>query len=277
MGSGWFHSQKAKTTSRTAAKMAKVTIMGDAEPVLLLALVEGELETAYAQGNEAKTHEVDLVVPGPLFAELERGRVFDHAVAEVEGQQADGYVDEEDPVPVEVVGDPAAESGADGGRDDDGHAVDGEGLAAFFDGEGVGEDGLFAGGETAASGSLKDAGDDEKWKAGREAAKERADGEERNAGHVKALAAETVGEPAGDGKNDGAGDEIAGEDPGGLFLAGAERSGDVREGDVGDGGVEDLHEGGEGDGEGDRPRIVAGLPEGRGQLLGGRRHISLLI
>ncbi len=107
----------------------------------------------------------------------------------------------------------------------------------------------------------------------------RADSEERNAGHVKALAAETIGQPARDGKNDCAGDEITGENPRRLFLAGAERTGDVREGDVGDGGVEDLHEGGEGDGERDRPRIVAGLPESRsrGQLLGGRRHISLLI
>ena len=95
-----------------------------------------------------------------------------------------------------------------------------------------------------------------------DAAEERADGEERDAGHVEALAAEAVGEPAGDGEDDGARDEIAGEDPGGFFLAGAERAGDVGQGDVGDGGVEDLHEGGEGDGEGDRPRIVVGLPDG---------------
>ena len=94
-------------------------------------------------------------------AALEVGRVFDHAVGEIEREQADGDVDEEDPVPVEVVGDPAAEGGADGGRDDDGHAVDGEGLAALFDGEGVGEDGLLAGGEAAAAGALQDAGDDE--------------------------------------------------------------------------------------------------------------------
>ncbi len=172
MGSGWFHSQKAKTTSTTAARMAKVDDHGRAKPVLLLALVEGEFETADAKGDKAKAHEVDLVVLGPLFAELERGRIFDHAVAEVEGQQANRYVDEEDPVPVEVVRDPTAEGGADGWRDDDGHAVEGECLAAFFHGKGIGEDGLFAGGETAASGSLKDAGDDEKWKAGREAAKE---------------------------------------------------------------------------------------------------------
>jgi hypothetical protein len=69
-------------------------------------------------------------------------------------------------VPVEVVGDPAAEGGADGGRDDDGHAVDREGLAALFDGEGVGEDGLLAGREAAAAEALQDAGDDEQRQRG---------------------------------------------------------------------------------------------------------------
>src|ERR1700733_4446334 len=235
---------------------------GIAEPVFLLAFVEGELEAADTDGYEAETHEVDLEVFGLLFAELECRRVFDHAVAEVERDETDGDVDEEDPMPVEVVGDPAAEGGADGGGDDDCHAVDGEGLATLFDGEGVGEDGLLAGGEAATACALEDARDDEKRKGIRDAAEERADGEQRHAGHVEALAAEAVGEPAGDGKNDGAGYEIAGEDPGGFFGAGAEGAGDVGQGDVGDGGVEDLHEGGEGDSKGDRPGIVGGLPDG---------------
>jgi hypothetical protein len=47
------------------------------------------------------------------------------------------------------------ERGADGGRDDDGHAVDGEGLAALFDGEGVGEDGLLGRREAAAAEPLQ--------------------------------------------------------------------------------------------------------------------------
>jgi len=205
-------------------------------------------------------------------------RVFDHAVAEVERQEAHGEIDEEDPVPVEVVSNPAAEGGADGRRDDDGHAVDGEGLATLLDGEGVGEDGLFAGGETAASCSLEDAGDDEHGEGLGDAAEERTDHEQRNTDHIEAFSAEAIGEPAGDGQDDGAGDKIAGEDPGGLFLASAEGAGDVRKGDVGDGGVEDLHEGGEGDGERDCPWIMVGLPEGWSECGAGRgRYISLLI
>ena len=143
---------------------------GIAEPVLLLALVEGELEQADAEGDEAEAHEVDLEVLGGFLARLEERRVLDHAVGEIEREQADRHVDEEDPVPVEVVGDPAAEGGADGGRADDRHAVEGEGLAALFDGEGVGEDGLLAGGEAASAEALQDAGDDEQRQRVREAA-----------------------------------------------------------------------------------------------------------
>ena len=257
------------------------------EPVFLLALVEGVFEQAYADGDEAEAGEVDLEVLGGLFAGDEVGRVFDDAVGEIEREQADGKVDEEDPVPVEVVGDPAAEGGADGGREDDGHAVDGEGLPAPLDGEGVGEDGLLAGGEAASAEALQDAGEDKDRQRGREAAEQGADGEHEHAGHVEALAAEAVGEPSGDGKDDGGGYEIGGEDPRGFVLTCAEGARDVGKGYVGDGGVEDLHESGKGDRQGDGPGVVPGLPcccELRGAP-GGREsrsygcsgHISLLI
>ncbi len=163
MGSGWCHSQRTKKTRRHDGDDGGDADHGVAEPVLLLALVEGELEAADADGDEAEADEVDLEVLCGLLAGVEVGRVLDHAVGEAEREEADGDVDEEDPVPVEVVGDPAAEGGADGGGDDDGHAVEGEGLAALVDGEGVGEDGLLAGGEAAAAGALEDAGDDEQW------------------------------------------------------------------------------------------------------------------
>jgi len=55
----------------------------------------------------------------------------------------------------------------------------------------------------------------------------------------------------------------------------------VRERDVGDGGVEDFHEGGEGDGQGDEPRIVAGAPGGDVEGLvcgyGGSSHEAPLL
>ena len=233
---------------------------GRTEPVFFLALVEEELEEPDAGGDEGETCEVDLGFASFDAALLLDGRVFDDAVGEPEREEADGDIDEEDPVPVEVVGDPAAEGGADGWGDDDGHAVDGEGLAALFNGEGVCEDGLFGRCEAAAAGALQDAGDDEGAERGGDAAEEGADGEHGHAGHVETLAAEAVGEPAGDRKDDGRGDEIAGEDPGGFFLRCAQRAGDVRQGDVGDGGIEHLHEGGERDRERDDPGVKFRLP-----------------
>src|SRR5579883_360924 len=130
--------------------------LGIAEPVLLLAFVEDEFKAADTAGDEAEPDGVDFA--RDVFLRQQVRRILDHAVAEVEREQADRQVDEEYPVPVEVVGDPAAERRTDGRRADHGHSVNGEGLAAFGDREGVGEDGLLAGSKAAAAESLKDAG-----------------------------------------------------------------------------------------------------------------------
>ena len=183
---------------------------------------------------------------------------MDEAVGEEEGEQADGDVDEEDPAPVVVVGDPAAEDGADGGRGDDGDGVEREGRGSFGGREGVDEDGLLDGSEAAAADALQDAGEKHDVERGSDAAEERCDGEEGDAGHVVVLAAEDAGEPGGHGQDDGVGDEVGGEDPGDFVVGAAEAAGDVGQRDVGDGGVEQLHEGGEGDGEGDDPGVDDG-------------------
>ena len=193
-----------------------------------------------------------------IFGEV--GRVFDEAIGEIEREDADRDVEEEDPAPGVVVDDPAADGGAEDGGRDDGDAVHGEGHAAFLRREGVGEDGLLAGLQAAAGRALQDAEEDEHAERGRESAEQRGDGEEEDAGHVEALAADAVGDPAADGQHHGVGDQVAGEDPGGFVGAGGERAADVGHGDVGDGGVERLHEGGEGDGDGDGPGIGAGSP-----------------
>ena len=59
------------------------------------------------------------------------------------------------------------------------------------------------------------------------------------------------------GEDDGVGDEIAGEHPGGFVGGGGEAAGDVGERDGGDGGVEHFHEGREHDGGGDEPGVDA--------------------
>ena len=228
------------------------------EPVVFLTFVEHHLEGGDEDDEEAEAPVVDAFL---LFADVgEVRRVFDEALGEVEGEDADGDVEEEEPAPGEVVGNPAAEGGAERGGEDDGHAIDGEGHGALFRGEGVGEDGLLRGLEAAAGEALNDAEEDERAEGGGEAAEERGEGEEEDAGHVEALAPNAVGDPAGDGEDDGVGDEIAGEDPGGFIAGGGEGAGDVTHGDVDDGGVERLHEGGQGDGDGDDPGVGAGSP-----------------
>ena len=126
--------------------------------------------------------------------------------------------------------------------------------------EGVGEDGLFGGCKAAAANALQDAAEDKERKRRSDAAESRADAEERDADHVELLAPDEGGHVGAGGEDDGVGYEIRGEDPGGFVLRGAEAAGDVGQGDVADGGVEDLHEGGEGDRHGDDPRVDAGAP-----------------
>ncbi len=58
-----------------------------------------------------------------------------------------------------------------------------------------------------------------------------------------ALAAEAVGQPAGERRHDRRGDDVGGQHPGDLVLRCAESAAlHVRQGDVGDRGVERLHD-----------------------------------
>jgi hypothetical protein len=186
--------------------------------------------------------------------------IFNEARDEEEGEDADGDVDVEDPAPGEVVGDPAAEGGADGRGENGDEAVESEGLAALLGLEGVGHDGLGHGLQAAAAGSLKDAEEKQHGQRKSRAAEKAGDVKMMMQRTKKLRRPRTLEAHPPSGKNDGVGDEIAGEDPGAFVGAGAEGAGDVGQGDVGDGGVEDFHEGREGNGHGDEPGIDPGLP-----------------
>ena len=151
------------------------------------------------------------------------GGILDEAVDHEERQHADGDVDVEGVAPGVGVGEPAAEGGAEHGGDDDAEGEDGHGGAAFARREAFEQDGLREGLEGAAAGSLDDAGEQQEAEGGRGSAGEAGDGEDGDAGHEEALAAEAQGEPVGGGKDDGVGDEVAGEHPGG-FVGGWRRA-----------------------------------------------------
>ena len=120
-----------------------------AEPVVDLAAVEEDLECCGAEADEGDADAVD--------AELAFGvgvGVVNESVGEEDREDADGDVDEENPAPVVVVGDPAAEDRADGWSGDDGDGVEREGGGAFGWRKGVDEDGLFDGRQPASDQSI---------------------------------------------------------------------------------------------------------------------------
>ncbi len=71
-----------------------------------------------------------------------------------EGKDADRDIDEENPAPGEVIGDPSAKSGPDCGSGDYGDAVNREGHAALGGRKSIGEYGLFAGLQSASTHAL---------------------------------------------------------------------------------------------------------------------------
>src|SRR5438046_2119330 len=104
---------------------------------------------------------------------------------------------------------------------------------------------IIATAETTASQVMKDewnqssswplthARDDQHAEAGGRPARGRREGEDDDARHEKALAAEDGAEPGRGGEHDGVGDEIAREHPGGLRRRGGQAPPDVGEGHVG--------------------------------------------
>src|SRR5271155_2680604 len=212
-----------------------------AEPIVALAFIEDDLHGAEAEGEEA---EADVInAEASAFLLLHVGGIADEHIGEQQRNDANGNVDEENPAPVEIVGDNC----------------------------------LFAGLQAAAADSLENAENDQHAEVGREAAEKRADGEERDAGHVKTFAADELRKPAAHRQNDSVGNEIRSEHPGAFVLAGGKTAGDVRQGDVGDAGVEDFHERRESYGERDDPRIDdrARAPGGIHRDRGGAQIISL--
>src|ERR1039458_6552047 len=182
-----------------------------AEPVVLLAFIENDLEQAGPDDERAEAE----VVEGGDFGVLDVGRVVDEPVDHEQREDADRDVDVEGVAPGVGVGEPAAEGGAEDGRDADSEGEDGHGCAAFDRREGLEQDGLRERLQGSAARALNHAGDEEEDERGGGPAGEAGDGEDGYAGHEEALAAETQRAPVAGGEDDGVGDQVAGEHPGG--------------------------------------------------------------
>ena len=267
IGSARVSSQGISSTKASAADNGEADDEARLEPVLALALVEHDLETAEPQRHQHDADPIDLEAAGEALLPLahQRLRLDQEPLHQCQREHADRHVDEEDPVPGEIVGEPAADRRPDRGRHDDRDTVDREGLGALLRRKRVGQDGLLARHHAAAAQALQDAEEDQERQAGRQPAQQRAHGEQRHAQHVEALASDHAQEPAADRHDHGAGDQIGGDHPGTFVDAGRQAAGDVAQRHIGDRGVEHLHEGGDRDHHRDQPgAAVAGGRPGLG-------------
>ena len=171
------------------------------EPVFALAFIQDNLQRAQAQRHQAEANVIDFGFRKLLA--LHVGRVLDEARGQYQGKNADGNIQQKDPAPGEVVGDPAAEGGADRRRQHDREAIHGEGHAAFGGGKSVGQNGLLAGLQAAAARALQDAKENQHAQVRRQSAQERTDGEDGHAAHVETLAPNDGRNPAAQRQYDG--------------------------------------------------------------------------
>jgi hypothetical protein len=267
-GLGWISSHRPQADDEVGA-----------ETVVLLIAIEKDLQGAEADDDQGQADHIDVQALRQkglalVFQDL---RFHHQPLDQEQGQHANREVDQKDPVPGEVVRQPAAQDRTDGGGADDRQAVERKGLGPLFRGKRVSEHGLLGRCHPASADALDDAGDQHHGQRGGHRAHQRRQGEQRDTAHVKALAAQHVGKPAADRQDDSVGDEVAGEDPGRFVLVRGEAASDMTQGNVGDGGVQDLHERGDGDDDGDQPGVaVSGGGAGQwcplGCPLGGGRH-----
>src|SRR5580658_7765759 len=130
------------------------------EPIIALTFVEDNLQSSQAQCHKTEADIVDLGFTE--LAALEIGRVLNEPRGQQEGNDPDRNIDEKNPAPGEIVGDPSAEGRADGGSGNHGDAVNRKGHAALGGSESIGEDGLLAGLEAAAASALQHTANDER-------------------------------------------------------------------------------------------------------------------
>ena len=222
-----------------------------AEPVLALARIEYYLQHAKAQGEKADAPQIDA--SGFVLADVLR--IAHEGVHHEQREDANRKIEVEDPAPGVVVGDPAAEGGAEDGREDDAEAEGGHGGAVPTGREGLQQNRLGQRLQASAGEPLQHAEEDQPLQRGGHTAEQRGEGKPSHARHQHAAAPEAVRQPSRHGKNDGVGNQVRSDDPGALFHRSAHVPRDVRNGDVDHRGVENLHERRQHDRAGDDPRV----------------------
>jgi hypothetical protein len=156
--------------------------------------------------------------------------------------QADGDVNEEDPLPARAVDDRACDQVARGGAEGAVHAPDRERLVALGPLEGGRDDREGGGGHDRCPDALERSGPDQSVGRPGETAKERGEGEEQEPDHEHAAAPEQVGGAAAQQEQAGEGDRVGADHPLQPLLREAQSFVDRGQRDDHDVGVEDDHE-----------------------------------
>ena len=206
------HSHSTSAIMPPTNSTQKKRMKSGGEPVVLLALVEHDLHAAHGDGEKAQAQEVHVAQARAVG--LDPRRIVDQAGDQNEGQDAHRNIDEEDPPPREVVGDPAAERGADGRREHGDQSVEREGLAALVRLEGIGHDGLRHGLHAAAARALQTRNISSIGSEGAAPHRKLATVKIDDAEDEEILAAHQAGGPGAQGQHNGIRHQIAGEHPG---------------------------------------------------------------
>src|SRR6266404_5846426 len=186
------------------------------EPVVFLALVEDDLQGAYAQGQKRKSDEVEA--REPLLKCGYVWWIFDKLKDEYECQNTNRNVDVENPAPGVVVGDPASQRWTNGRSADGRDPIQRKGQHSLRRRKRIAQDCLRHRLQASSERALQDPKQEKKPKAGCDSAQKRTDCEKHNAGQKKALPPKESNQPATCRQNDCIGDQVAGQDPRALVI-----------------------------------------------------------
>ena len=147
-------------------------------------------------------------------------RVGEHKGTEKNGNDSDRNIDQKNPAPGIVVGDPAPDRRADGRSDQGSRRVGGHGHAVLFSRKTVYQNRLRGGLQASSSGSLEHTKEHQQGQARREPAEQRAQREESGAADEEPLAPDQLGKPPRQGQHDGVGHQVRSQYPGALVDPG---------------------------------------------------------
>src|SRR5258705_5862759 len=137
------------------------------KPVFALAFIEHYLKRAKPKSHQSQPDVVD--VSFSELAPLEVRRILNQPRGQQDGQNPDRDINEENPAPAEIVGDPPAESGTNRRRGNDRHSINRKRHASLGWRKSIGQYGLFARLQSSAANSLKNPANDQDSQIGCEA------------------------------------------------------------------------------------------------------------